>query len=224
VKPDKGQSGKGISIVNNVENVLKMTDDNFWVLQKVIEPKLYNNRKFDLRIFHFILRIKNNYYNILSKVGVAKTCVKNYTESIDGFLTNIVHNNKLDKNEEHLFDFFDFMGRLEGDEEKRKGMILKVYNVIRAYSLLMSRKLESDNKSYAQIMMYGPDLIMDERDNVYLLETNCSAGILIKGEVSYNKQRKMIDELMGILVPLMEGREVDLEGYVGELLFIEKLS
>jgi len=225
VKPDKGQSGKGISLVRDAKDVVGKIDDNFWILQKVIEPRLFENKKFDMRIFHFILRYKGSYYNILTKCGVVKSCVKKYTNNIDGFLTNIMHNNKLDKNVEHLFDFFDFMGKLEREEEKRKDLILKVYDVIREYSLMISKNLEVSKVSNAQIMMYGPDLIVDNNDEVYLLETNCSPGILIKGEVSYGKQRRMLEELMeNVIVPILERKNLDLEGYKGNLLFIEKLS
>ena len=121
-----------------------------------------------------------------------------------------------------MFDFFDFMNNFEKNEQKRKDTILKIYNVIREYSALIVKNYKPNNLP-AQMMIYGPDIILDKNFNPYLLETNCSPGILIPGEIIYNKQKLMLEELMeNIITPILQ-KNINLEEYVGKLLFIEKI-
>lgn len=223
VKYDKGKSGKDIFIVKNANEIINKINNEFWILQKIIEPVLFNENKFDLRIYHFILRYGNSYYNILSKVGYVKTSIHKYdkdSSSPYGFLTNRTFNNS--KRKQHMFDFFDFINNFEKNEQKRKNTILKIYNIIREYSAILVKNYKPNNLT-AQMMIYGPDIILDKNLNPYLLETNCSPGIFIQSKTIANKQKLMLEELMeNIITPILQ-KNINLEEYVGKLLFIEKI-
>ena len=234
IKYDKGHGGKNIYIVKNIEEIIQKINNSNWILQQVIEPSLYNKHKFDLRIYHFILRYENKYYNILSKVGFCKTSAFEYnpnSSSVYGFLTNVLFNNKKSK-VPHMFEFFNFMNKFEKNKEKRDLLIKNIYDVIRNYSkILVGRKEENRNKFKinqnlkAQLMIYGPDIILDKERKPYLLETNCNPGFLFKGEPIYYKQKLMLSELLNnIVIPIMGNKNVNLDNYKGNLLFIERIK
>lgn len=232
LKCDKGHSGKNIFIVSNVEEVLaKLKDKDYWVLQKEIKPMLYNGFKFDLRIFHFLLRYGEDYYNILSSVGFVKTSVHKFKKDSNspyGFLTNISFNRHTKDKKECMFEYYNFMNKLESNSQKRDKMILDTYNLIREYSkkIVGQFKLEvakMTKKPLAQIMIYGPDIMYDENGKPWLLETNCSPGILIKGEVMFGRQKMMVDELVNnVILPILEN--CDFLQHKNKFLFIEKVE
>lgn len=211
VKINKGQSGKGIFIVNNVQEIIQKINNELWVLQKVIKPVLFEGKKFDLRIFHFILRYEDKYYNILSKVGFIKKSVHHFDEKSNspyGFLTNVMFNNN--KKEKNMYEFFDFMNNFEKNKEKRQKVINDIYDLIRKYSVLLSQKINSvktNHRPKAQIMIFGPDIMLDKDLKPMLIETNCSPGILIKGEIIYQKQKLMIEELLqNVIIPILTNK------------------
>ena len=221
VKINKGHSGKGIYIIDNVEEIINKINNELWVLQKVIKPVLFEGKKFDIRIYHFILRYEDNYYNILSKVGFIKKSVHNFDEkskSPYGFLTNISFNNG--KKEKHMYEFFDFMNSFTNKEK----IINDIYDLIRKYSVLFCNKIKSiksQNNPKAQIMILGPDIMLNEDFKPMLIETNCSPGILIKGEIIYQKQKLMIEELLqNIIIPILTNKPMK----NSSLLSIEKIK
>ena len=221
VKINKGHSGKGIFIVDNLNEIIEKINNDFWVLQKVIKPVLNEGKKFDIRIFHFILRYENKYYNILSKVGYIKRSSYIFNEkskSPNGFLTNITFNNKKEKN---MFEFFDFMNSFEKDNKKREKIIDDVYDLIRKYTILFCKKIKLiKNHPKSQIMILGPDIMLDENLKPRLIETNCSPGILIKGEIINPKQKQMIIELLdNIIIPILQNKSFK----NGNLLTIEEI-
>ena len=56
-------------------------------------------------------------------------------------------------------------------------------------------------------MIFGPDIMLNENLKPMLIETNCSPGILIKGEVIFAKQKLMIEELIdNILIPILQNK------------------
>ena len=225
VKINKGHSGKGIHIIENVEEIINKLNNEYWVLQKVIKPALFEGKKFDLRIFHFILRHEDNYYNILSKVGFIKKSVHLFDEkskSPYGFLTNISFNNG--KKEKHMYEFFDFMNSFEKDNKKREKIINDIYSLISNYSKLFCQKIKSiktEHKPKSQIMILGPDIMLNEDLKPMLIETNCSPGILIKGEIIYPKQKQMIIELLdNVIIPILQNKKFQ----NSNLLTIEKID
>lgn len=233
LKPDRGHSGQNIHIVHSYENVVKKINNNgYWILQKEIKPKLYQGRKFDTRVFHFILQHKGNWYNLISSVGYAKVSSKQFNQNddnINGFVTNITFNQN--KGMQVMFEFFDFMEKISNNDEERKKLINNVYNLIRDYTKLMVKQLNEQNKMYfkdgksiSQIMILGPDIIFDTHGNTFLLETNSSPGILIVKELVYPLQKQMIDELIkNILVPIIKEENINLDNYKGKTLTAERI-
>lgn len=55
VKPASLNQGRGIDVLRNVKDITDLVrnkKDQYWVIQKYIErPLLYNNRKFDIRVW-----------------------------------------------------------------------------------------------------------------------------------------------------------------------------
>jgi hypothetical protein len=229
IKHDKGYGGKNIFIVKNTQEIMNKINNQDWVLQKIIEPVLFNGYKFDFRIYHFILRYKNDYYNIFSKVGFCKSSVHSYNPNSDkphGFITNVLYNNGTNK--KHMHEVFDFIRNFEKEKSKQEEMKNKIYDIIRRYSKILVRTKRQNNKGYdnlkAQIMIYGPDILFDQNKKPYLLETNCSPGFLLRGEIIYNKQKALLKELINnILVPILEDKELKLDNYKGNTFFIEKI-
>jgi len=230
VKPNKGFQGRKVQLTNSISDLISKIDDKeFWVLQKIIKPKLFNNRKFDLRVFHIIFKYKNNYYNILTKVGFAKVSVYDYqSNNQQGFVTNISFNNKIKTDMKFMYEFFDFMTQLEKDDKQRKKLIKGVYKLIREYSKLLVKKIQQDNKfknqPLSQMIIYGPDIIFDKNDNAQLIETNSYPGLLIDGEVITPIQKVLFKDLMKkVFIPILQNKEIKPEVIQGDLFSIEKI-
>ena len=233
LKPDRGHSGLNIHIVESArECVENMNNRGHWVLQKEIKPMLFNGRKFDLRIFHFILRYENQWYNVLSRAGYVKVSHKEFdphSKKSDGFITNITFNEN--RGEKVMYDFFDFIKMISNSPQQIKSIENSVYNVIRDYSALFAKQLQRENRKYlknkslkAQIMILGPDIMINSEGHAMLLETNCIPGIIRKGESAYPKQRRMIEELLNnIVIPLIQNKKVNFQNYNGRELWIERL-
>ena len=220
LKPNKGHSGKNIFIIDNYDKLIDKLDDNFWILQEEIIPQLFNKRKFDIRIFHFILRYENNWYNILSNNGFVKVSNSPYNNSNNdtkGFITNISFNENKN-NIKIKYKFFEFV--------KNENIQNNIFNLIQKYSKDFILQLIKQNKKFnhlkAQIMMLGPDIILNENNDPILIETNCNPAILLKNDLMYNEQKLMIKELIhNIIIPILQNNFN--ENYSGEQLTIHKI-
>jgi len=227
LKPNKGHSGKNIHIIHNPQECINNINNNdHWILQEEIKPLLFNGRKFDIRIFHFILRYKNNYYNIISNNGFAKVSYTNFNNNnSSGFITNISFNENKNNNQ-IKYEYTDFLKKLNKSYSNSIDMEYDIINLIRNYSKDFAKKLHQQNQKYyhlkAQIMILGPDIIINENKEPILIETNCNPAILLKDDLLYKKQKLMILELIdNILIPILYN-EFN-EEYSGEQLTIEKI-
>ena len=67
VKPANENQGKGIKILDNVNEIMRFLESSikfsYWVIQKYIEkPLLYKNRKFDVRVWAFAMSNLDFYF------------------------------------------------------------------------------------------------------------------------------------------------------------------
>lgn len=231
VKPNNGLQGIDVRLVNNVNEVIEKTSDKeYWVLQEIVKPKLFKGRKFDFRIFHFIFKYKNNYYNILTKAGFAKVSVYDYTtKSEKGFVTNVSYNLKEGSNDKIIYEINTFMKMLEPNDKKRKELFNKAYNLIRNYSKLLVKKIDFEtnkfhNKPLSQTIIYGPDIMFDDKDEIHLIETNCYPGLMIeKDEITEFQKILFKDIAQKIFIPILQNKEINLLDIKGDLFSIEKI-
>jgi hypothetical protein len=95
VKPANENQGKGIKIMDNLDNISRFLEGSikfsYWVIQKYIEkPLLYKNRKFDIRVWGVATsNMEFYFYN----VGYVRTSSSEFgLDNMDDEFTHLTNN------------------------------------------------------------------------------------------------------------------------------------
>lgn len=186
VKPKKGSCGDDISVMKGRE-IKNNLDDKKFLIQRYIKPDLINERKYDVRIYYFVIKYNNFFNTWYSRNGKIRLCSQLYKKG--GEITNsslLDRKTDLSKLQGHLYNL------LENDRNNIFKLMTKVNEQFR--KILMSTKIDFVN-------MYGLDLIQDENQNWYIIEANGNPNW--QNDSDTNEIRKIktdiFDEILKIL-------------------------
>ena len=170
IKTSNGSRGKNITIVNKKSDVVEISKNRnkLLVIQEGIDCLLYENKKFDIRIWGSLISsdfidFKLIFYNF----GKVRLSTKNYesnTLNLDNHLTNTYLHKNNDNYKEVFFDedFPDYSNKFE----KIKDIIQKTFE--KSKDLFVNLK----NHNQKLIWNLGFDFIFDNDGKCYLLEIN----------------------------------------------------
>lgn len=156
IKPKKGSCGEGIKVM--LGNEIKNIDSNKFLIQKYIKPDLINERKYDVRIYYFVIKYDGFLNTWYSRNGKIRLCAKKYMDG--GEITNsslLDRKTDLTKLQGHLYNL------LENDRNNIFELMKKINDEFR-------KQILTTKKDF--INMYGLDLIQDENKKWYIIEAN----------------------------------------------------
>ena len=194
IKPIFGYKGSGISYFNNYNDLIKylknIKNENkcydikkwnkkcLYVLSKlVLNIKLFNKKKFHLRIYYLVTFINNKYNSYLYKFAPIITAKNKY---------NV---NKLDK------DNIDSHG-----ETTKKLNLFNINNIIKQlkelfkyiHIMLEEKGVKSYNNSNGY-EIFGVDVLLTDKNRVQLLEINDKIGYTMMN-IKKKKYNKFIND------------------------------
>ncbi len=186
------------------------------LLQKYIEsPLLYNNRKFDIRMWALIDHKMDIY---LFKEGHLKTTSTEYTtESKDKFvhITNYSlqkHNNNFEKfevgNEVSFKDFQTMLDNHHADKNINiwKDIYPQMVEIIKMTYLSVKDKLNKKDRKYCYLLL-GYDFMIDTNFKVWLIEINKNPGLVESSPVINALIPRLLDDTFKLtLDPVFESK------------------
>ena len=189
---------------------------NIIVLQKYIEkPFLYNNRKFDMRIW-VLLTHKMDCF--IFKEGHLKACSLEYNlENNNSFIH--ITNYSLQKysklfskyeegNEISFNKFQEYLNSKENSFDFKKEIIPKFKEIIELTMKSSKLLINEKNRKYC-FEIFGYDFMMDEEKNVYLIEINTNPGLEISSDVIKMLVPRMIDDALRLTIDNIFSCEYD---------------
>lgn len=223
---NKKRKKKGIKFV--VHNLL---------IQKYIEnPLLFNNRKFDIRVFILIDHQSNLY---MFKEGHLKTSSEVYDISTKHSFVHITNYSlqkynpnfeKYEKGNELGFD--DFQKYLDNNNYKidvRKDIMPRIKEKVKICVESCSKRLFKKPVSYT-FELYGIDLILDNNFNPYIFEINDNPGLTISSPIIEILIPRILDDMFRITIDTIYDQkntttksEFSVNGYSNEENMFEKI-
>lgn len=165
VKPEVGSLGRGIEVLNGKEIKNKYDEKDKIIIQKCVEPDLYEGYKYDVRMYYLLIRIKNKIVSYVSVDGKIRIC-----ENVGDLITN----SSLIETEKNGLKIKDKIQNSVKDFCSRDD-VLKIYDVIRRMDVCIKEKLREIDSVEGKndfINMYGVDLIKDNLGKYWLIEIN----------------------------------------------------
>lgn len=156
IKPKMGSGGVGIRVMGGDEILSSNLNDS--IIQRYIEPELINGRKFDVRIYYFVIKHGDHFNSWYSKNGKLRLCEKRYDEGGELTNTTLLGDN---------IDRESLQGNLYNLLERDRD---KIYNLIKNVNGYLRKSIIETGKDY--ITMYGLDLIQDIDHNWHIIEVN----------------------------------------------------
>ena len=178
IKKRDGSYGRQIHITKNPNDFFKVNKEkNQYIIQKEIESELYNERKFDYRIYLLILKKDNKIRYGYYKKYVIRNCVNKFVNNSDKYskITNH-HIYSLDG----LDDNFYVLNEDFGLDHKSKIYLLngRVLRKIREEEDKFYNLLEEN-----QFRILGVDYMVEKSTNkLYLIEINITPGVYYEGK------------------------------------------
>ena len=165
IKPSNGSCGNDILITYNPFNKLKKN----MIAQKEIVTKLYNGRKWDLRIY-IVHEIKNNKFRTyMYKNGLVRLAPEKYNEStsVRALITNTSKLNTFDNYDDLNFPFSNY--------DNYKYYMKKIQYIMKDIHKHIKNNIKF-NKSLniSEFQLFGYDFIISKNDDIFLLEINRS--------------------------------------------------
>ena len=193
-KPSRDSFGNGIKIIDNFKIIQNSIYKNYLISRYIMNPMLINNKKFDIRVYILVTDmnpLKIYYY----RDGYLKIPVKDFTLDYKYINDNCVHittsdinlkcfNGKEYKYDTNIYDeksnFWSFkLFEKYCDKnginytyiiEQIKDITIKTFiSLNNEFIKLIKEKYQKDRKLF---QLYGLDLLIDDKNKVYLLELN----------------------------------------------------
>ena len=209
--------GRQIKIFSDLKSILNeieasKTRYNHLIIQKYIEaPLLYNNRKFDIRIWVLFTFISRN-YNLeiyVFKEGHLKACSEPFnlnSEDLYVHLTNYSvqkHNanfSKIEIGNEISFKLFqDDLNKKNTGKNFKRDIYPKILKIIAITANSCKNKINILNRNNC-FEIFGYDFILDENYEPFLLEVNTNPGLEESSPLIKMLVPRMIDDAFRLTI------------------------
>ena len=233
--------GRQIKIFSDLQQILNEIEEsktkcNNLIIQKYIEaPALYNNRKFDIRIwvlFSYIYR--NNTIDVyVFKEGHLKACSEPFSLSSDDLYVHLTnysvqkYNRNFSKieigNEISFKTFQDELDKKCVNKNFKKDIFPKIIKIIAISANACKNKINILNRNNC-FEIFGYDFLLDCNYEPFLLEVNTNPGLEESSPLIKMLVPRMIDDALRLTVDkLFERDDTDkgiskfpVEGYTDE--------
>lgn len=216
LKPSGFNRGRGIHIFNTpemLENLLNSIELNSnYIIQKYIEsPLLFNNRKFDIRMWVLITHDNRCYY---FPEGYIRTSSEDYSISSNLLNNKFVHltNNAVQKDSAsygkfengNQISFRDFQEYLEKSNEF--GTFDKILLQIRGMILISlgaaKEKLNPKQRQHC-FEIFGYDFIIDSELKPWLIEINTNPCLELSSPLLSQLIPRMLEDALSLTVDML---------------------
>ena len=186
LKKSQGSQGKHVFPVKCFEDVAKIMEtkyknnDQIFILEKGIDnPLLYNNKKFDMRIYLLFTRENNSYKSYLYQEWFIRTSSSIYKPN-NTSLKNMLTNTSFQGNKSaNTFVYSKIKNFNTNDKDK---MTRNIYYCLDSFCSIWKAYLKSANNKYFgenkttgfQYNLFGIDIIMDSELKPYVIEINAT--------------------------------------------------
>ena len=197
-------------ILNEIEE--SKTKCNHLIIQKYIEaPALYNNRKFDIRIWVLFTYISRS-YNInvyVFKEGHLKACSEPFSLSSDDLYVHLTnysvqkYNRNFSKmeigNEISFKTFQDELDKKNANKNFKKDIFPKITKIIAISANSCKNKINILNRNNC-FEIFGYDFILDQYYEPFLLEVNTNPGLEESSPLIKMLVPRMIDDAFRLTI------------------------
>ena len=197
-------------ILNEIEE--SKTKCNHLIIQKYIEaPALYNNRKFDIRIWVLFTYISRS-YNVdvyVFKEGHLKACSEPFSLSSDDLYVHLTnysvqkYNRNFSKmeigNEISFKTFQEELDKKNANKNFKKDIFPKITKIIAISANSCKNKINILNRNNC-FEIFGYDFILDQYYEPFLLEVNTNPGLEESSPLIKMLVPRMIDDAFRLTI------------------------
>ena len=209
--------GRQIKIFSDLRQILNEIEEsktkcNHLIIQKYIEaPALYNNRKFDIRIWVLFTYISRS-YNInvyVFKEGHLKACSEPFSLSSDDLYVHLTnysvqkYNRNFSKmeigNEISFKTFQEELDKKNANKNFKKDIFPKITKIIAISANSCKNKINILNRNNC-FEIFGYDFILDQYYEPFLLEVNTNPGLEESSPLIKMLVPRMIDDAFRLTI------------------------
>ena len=224
LKRDNLNRGRKIKVLSSLDDIIKeintlfeQKSTNNLLIQKYLEePLLYNNRKFDIRIwvlFTYIIT-ENKYEVYVFKEGHLKACSDEFNIDSDDLFIHLTnysvqkYNKNFSKTEiGNEISFNDFQKELNEKNQKegknlidfRKNIFPEIIKIIARSANAIKGKINLSNRNNC-FEIFGYDFILDINYRPFLLEINTNPGYEESSPLIKMLVPRMIDDALKLTI------------------------
>lgn len=204
VKPIEGSNGKNINILKKKEILKNKTKFKDYFIQQYLVPKTINDRKYDIRIYYFVIKQKNIISSFVSLNGKIRLCNEKFKNG--NFKSEIANSSQLSEN--------DNLNELQGS-------LLNLLPLEREQIFKTIKKLDYCLKKHFKnikddfVNLYGIDLLTDKDNKTWIIELNGNPNWQIKQDSDNLKEIKTntFDEILKILTNFFYKKNYHIENW-----------
>ena len=209
--------GRQIKIFSDLRQILNEIEEsktkcNHLIIQKYIEaPALYNNRKFDIRIWVLFTYISRS-YNVdvyVFKEGHLKACSEPFSLSSDDLYVHLTnysvqkYNRNFSKmeigNEISFKTFQEELDKKNANKNFKKDIFPKITKIIAISANSCKNKINILNRNNC-FEIFGYDFILDQYYEPFLLEVNTNPGLEESSPLIKMLVPRMIDDAFRLTI------------------------
>ena len=209
IKPGNLSRGRGISVSNKLSTILESHDDsNQIIVQKYIEnPLIILGRKFDIR--QWVLVTNLNPLTIwIWEEPYLRFSAEDYNINDMSNLYSHLTNNSIAKHSEHFREtkiegnmwerhqFAEFLQKRYGKDCWRE-IQQKIKNIIICSFEAARHEMKQRQNSFE---LFGYDVMIDEKLNVYLIEVNSSPALDYSTKITEKLVKLMLEDLIQVII------------------------
>ena len=199
-------------IINEVESIKKEKKCNRLIIQKYIEDTLlYNNRKFDIRIWVLFAYIstEDKYEVFVFKEGHLKACSENFNINSDDIYVHLTnysvqkYNKNFSKieigNEISFETFQNELDKANSTKNFKKEIFPKILRLITISANASKSKINVLGRKNC-FEIFGYDFILDNNFEPFLLEINTNPGLEESSPLIKMLVPRMIDDALRLTI------------------------
>ena len=188
VKKKFGSNGQNIFILKGSE--IKKKDIENYIIQEYIEPDLISDKKYDIRLYYFVIRYKNRLSTWFSHNGKIRLCNEAHKDGGEICNSSLIENlpdEEKDKLQGNLSNLFL--------EDKTK-----IFNLMVEFDKQFKNAIRNNtNENY--VNLYGIDIIKDINGVYKIIEANGNPSWQnnTDNKDNHDLKTKILDEILKIL-------------------------